>query len=181
MKKWILILFIGLLAFCYWTYKYYAPKAIAKALISDETSGLVPQKLHKKVEALKEEVDENVNKLPRLLRESAIEYEDLAVIIDNVEADQLLEAFEEVKSQNWETTDEVFDIGVKHIELEVYELEKFRSLFNAYATKEKIEELVAIAEENQLLTNLSIPLLKETAKSILESRKEEILQKLKQD
>lgn len=179
MKKWILILIIGLLALSYWTYKYYAPKALAKALTSEETLSIVPRNIKVEVEAIKEEVDENISKLPVLMKKSALEYEDLTEIIDEVQTDQLLDAFEELKSKDWKTTNEVFDIGKKHIDLENHDLEKFRQLFNGYATPKQIEEWIEIAEENQLLTNLTIPLMKETAKSILESRKEEIEEKLK--
>ena len=180
MKKLLItFLVIAVLAFIgYLVYQYYVPKAIANAITSQEDVDMVPSKIQNKVKELRIQVDENVDKVPELMIEAGVDYEDLVAMVDKAEPDQFFDVIEELKLQNWETTDDVFDIGLKHIEIEGYDLEKFRPIFNDYVTLDKIENGLGVLDENEFLAKMSIPVAKETARKILESRKEEILQKL---
>jgi len=182
MKKWII--FLSILAVLtllgYWAYRYYAPKVIANALVSEEGMSAMPEKVQRKVEALKTGVDNNIEKLPELMKELDVDFEDIEVMIDRADPDQFFDALDELKLQDWQTTDEVFDIGMKHISIEGYDLEKFRSSFNEYASIPKIQRMMEVVEQNEFITTMSVPVAKETAKRILRSKKEEILEKLNQ-
>jgi len=182
MKKWSIALSILVVVAvtAYLGYRYYVPKAIAEAISSEEGSSIMPEKVQKKVKDFKVKVDENIEKLPELMEDVKIEYEDLLVIIDELDADEFFIAYDELKLREWDTTDDVFNIALKHISLEGYDLEKFRNTFNSNASVQKIEQWMKIIEDNELLTSMSIPVAKETAKRVLESKKEKILQKLEE-
>lgn len=173
-----IIVLIVLASAGYLIYQFYLPKVVANALTSDDGMKMMPLKVKEEVEELKVQVSENMDKLPQLMEESKIEYEDLITIIDEADPDQFIETLEELKLNQWETADDAFDIAMKNIDIDGYDLEKFRTAFKNNASKEKIAQWVSMVEENELLTSLSIPMAKEIAKRVLESKKEEIIQEL---
>ncbi len=177
----IVIVILGVIGLIgYKVYEYYIPRAISKALTSGESSEILPTNVKKKVGTLKTKVDKNIDKLPSLMKQANITYDDLYVMIDKADADQFFAAFDEVKLADWETTNEVFDIGLKHISIDGYDLESFREPFNSYATTDKINQWMEIIEKNKLLASMSIPMAKETAKTLLETKKEDILKKMEE-
>ena len=180
MKKWIIFLFIlgAIAAGIYWAYTVYVPRKVADALVSEDGMAALPEKIQEQAKALKTEVEKQVAKVPELMEEADLEYKDLVNIIDEVDTDQVLDAFEELKLRDWKTTDDVFDIGLKHVSIPDYDLERFRSAFNDAVTTARVEEVLDAMEESKLLTSMSIPMIKETAKRLMETKKEEIEQKL---
>lgn len=173
---------LGLLALVvYVGYTIYLPKAMTQALVENQDLERLPDQIKEEVALVKEEVEKQMDKLPELMKESDIEYEDLVAAIDEVDVDQIGSVIEELKLNNWETPDDVFDIATNHIELEGFDLEKLRPLFNEYVSQERIHELIERAEKNEFLTLLGIPMAKEFAKGILESKKDEILLQLESE
>jgi vacuolar-type H+-ATPase subunit I/STV1 len=67
---------------------------------------------------------------------------------------------------------------VKHIKINGYDLEIFRSAFVQHVTVEDINKAIRKIEENDLLASMSIPVAKETVKKVLESSRQEIQQEL---
>lgn len=182
MKKWVtfLIILCVLAIAIVWVYRFYFPQVVAEALVSEDSIAALPEQVQEQVKAIKSEVDKQMEKVPELMEEAELEYNDLVVIIEEIDSDQLLNALEELKSKNWQTTDEVFDIGLKHVSLKGYDLEKFRSSFNEAISEEQIEEVLNALGESQLLTSMSIQVMKEAARKLIEAKKEEIEEKLNQ-
>ena len=180
MKKLLIfvltVLVLGLTA--YGSYRFYLPSLIAEALTSDEPSVLVPSGMREKLTKLKPEVDREIKKVPVFLKEHKIGYEDLQNIIDRASPDDLLDAYYEIATTRATSTNQVFDIGMKHLRIEGYDLEIFRSTFTQYVTVEDINKAIKKIEENELLTSMSITVAKETVKKVLESSRQEIQQEL---
>ncbi len=176
MKKligFVLILaLIGVIG--YVGYRYYLPSKIAETLTSDEPSGLVPAGMQKKVEAVKIKVDKEIEKLPVFMKENKIAYEDLQVMIDRADPDQFIDAYVEIATTRITSTNQAFDIGMKHIKIGGYDLEIFREAFIKNVSIEDMQEAIARYEDNEFLTTMSIPIIKQTAKKLLESKKVEI-------
>ena len=175
--KFALIILVLLLA-AYGGYRFYLPSLIADALMSDQPSALVPPGMREKVSNLKTKVDREIRKVPVFLKEHKIGYEDLLNIIDRASPDDLRDAYHEIVTTRITSTNQVFDIGMKHIEIMGYDLEIFRSPFIQYVTVGDINKAIKKIEENELLTSMSIPVAKETVKKILESSRQEIQQEL---
>ena len=174
----LLVLVLGLAA--YGAYRFYLPTVIAEALTSDEPSPMVPAGIQKKVGTIKVKVDREIKKLPVLMKETKIGYEDLLIMIDRAKPDDFFEAYREISATRIVSTNQVFDIGMKHINIEGFDLEIFRSTFNRYATVEIIREAINNIDQNEILTSISIPVAKETVKKILESSEQEIRKGLKE-
>jgi hypothetical protein len=171
--KFVLILaVIGVIAYA--GYRYYLPSMIAEALISDEPSSLVPAEMQEKVERVKLKIDEEIEKLPAFMKENKIEYEDIQVIVDRADPDQFIDAYREIATTRITSTDQVFDIGMKHIRISGYDLEIFRAAFVENTSVEDIQKAIVKYEDNEFLTNMSFPVIKETAKKLLDSKKTEI-------
>lgn len=171
MKKLIVfVLVLGILGgVAYAGYRFYLPELIAESLISDEPSSLVPAKMQEKVDIIKRKVDEEIDKLPVFLSNNKIAYADLQIMIDRAEPAQFLDVFEELVTTRITSTNQVFDIGMKHIKIEGYDLEVFRAPFVKHTSVEGIEKAIDKYGENEFITNMSIPVIKLTAKKLLES------------
>lgn len=176
MKK--LIRFVLLMAVVgatvYAGYRYYLPSMIAETLMSDEPSSLVPAEIQGKVEAVKLKVDKEIEKLPAFMKANKIKYEDLQVMVDRVDPAQFIRAYEEIATTRITSTNQVFDIGMKHVRIDGYDLEIFRESFVKNTSVEDIQKVITKYEDNEFLTTMSFPIIKETAKKLLDSYKTEI-------
>jgi hypothetical protein len=171
--KFVLILaVIGVIAYA--GYRYYLPSMIAEALISDEPSSLVPTVMQEKVEAVKLKINKEIEKLPVFMKENKIAYEDIQDMIDRADPAQFISAYDEIATTRITSTNQVFDIGMKHVRISGYDLEIFRSAFVKNTSVEDIQKAIDKYEDNELLTNMSFSIIKETAKKLLESKKTEI-------
>ena len=178
LKFLVVIALLGLIAYA--GYRYYLPSMIAKTLTSEEPSRLVPEKMQEKVKDLRVNIDQQVDELAVLLKETRLSVDDLQNIIDRVNPEQVFGAIGELKNTTLTSNDQVFDICMKHIRVEGYDLEVFRAPFVRNSDVGNIQKAVAKFNREDFLTSMSVPVLKETAKMILEAHKEEIMQELNQ-
>jgi hypothetical protein len=176
MKKLLIFVLViaslGLTA--YGAYRFYLPSMIAEALTSNEPSSMVPAEMQEKLATLKVKVDREIKKLPVFLKDKNIAYEDLQIMIDRANPEQFRDAYDEIKSTRINSINQVFDIGLKHVKIEAYDLEIFRSTFVQYVTVNDIQKAITKIENNELLTSMSAPVIKETAKKILQNHESEI-------
>jgi len=176
LKFVLIVLVLGLVA--YGGYRFYLPTLIANALTSDQPSALIPSDIREKVTRLKTKVDSEIRKVPVFLNEHQLGYEDLQSILDQANPDDLLSAYDEIVSTRVASANQVFDIGMKHIKIEGYDLEIFRSQFIQYVAVEDINKAIKKIEETELLNSINISMAKETLKKVLESSRQEIQQEL---
>jgi hypothetical protein len=180
-KLLVFILAVALLGFTsYAGYRFYLPSMIAATLTSEQPSRLIPADMQGKVKSLKLKIDREIADLPVLLKETRLTVDDLLIMIDRANPDQFAQAIEEMKNTRLTSTDQIFDICMKHIKINGYDLEVFRGPFVQNSSVGNIREAVAKIEQNEFITSMGIPVLKQTAKQILISSKEEILEKMNQ-
>jgi hypothetical protein len=171
--KFVLILAVlGVIAYA--GYRYYLPSMIAETLISDEPSSLMPAELQEKVDTVKLKINKEIEKLPAFMKENKIAYEDLQIMVDRADPAQFISAYQEIATTRITSTNQVFDIGMKYIEISGYDLEIFRAAFVKNTSVEDIQKAITKYEDNEFLTNMSFPVIKETAKKLLDSKKIEI-------
>ena len=177
MKKLLkLLIFVAVLGIAaYAGYRYFLPSMIATTLTSDEPSALVPEKMQQQVSELRAKIDREVEEVPALLKETRLGVDDLEIIIDRADPEQFFNAIDELKTTTLTSTDQIFDICMKHIRIDGYDLEVFRDPFVRNTSVENIREAVAKIDRDDMLTTMSVPVLKETAKQVLASSREEIL------
>lgn len=176
MKKLLtVVLIIALLGLAaYSAYRLYLPSMIAEALTSGQPSPMVPDKVQEKLDTLKFQVDREIKKLPVFMKDKKISYEDLQIMIDRANPDQFLAAYDEIRITRLNSSSQAYDIVIKHIKIAGYDLEIFRSTFVQYVTVKDIHKAINSIENNQLLTSMSMPVLKSTAKKILQKHESEI-------
>jgi hypothetical protein len=171
--KFVLILaVIGVIVYA--GYRYYLPSMIAETLMSDEPSSLVPAGMQEKVETVKLKINKEIKKLPAFMKENKMAYEDLQIMIDRADPAQFISAYQEIATTRITSTNQVFDIGMKYIRISGYDLEIFRAAFIKNTSVENIQKTIDKYEDNEFLTNMSFPVIKETAKKLLDSKKIEI-------
>jgi hypothetical protein len=169
----VVVVVLGLVAYA--GYRYFLPSMIAKTLTSEEPSALVPEKMQQQVTELRAKIDREVEEVPALLKETRLGVDDLANIIDRIDPGQVFDAIDELKTTSLTSTDQVFDICMKHIKVDGYDLEVFRGPFVRNTSVGNIREAVAKVDRDDILTSMSVPVLKQTAKQVLESSKDDIL------
>lgn len=176
MKK--LVYLLCFIVVCFFLLKRYVPVFIASSLTSDSESSVIPEKIAKKVDVVKTKVDDNVRKLPELMKNANLSYDDIMIMIDKSDPDEFITAYESLKNSDWLNENEAYDIAMDHISIEGYDLEMFRSTFVENVSTNKIKQMINIIEDNELISSISIPLAKATAKQILQSKKQFIVQEL---
>ena len=169
---------LGMVAYA--GYRFYLPTMIATTLTSEQPSRLIPAKMQEKVKKLRLKIIQEVEDLPVLLKETRLTVDDLQIMIDRANPDQFLRAIQEMKSTTLTSTDQIFDICMKHIKIDGYDLEVFRGPFVRSTSVGNISEAIGKIENNELITSMSIPVLKQTAKQILASSEKEIMDKINQ-
>jgi hypothetical protein len=176
LKFTLFIALLGLLVYA--GYRYYLPSMIAKTLTSEEPSALVPDSMQEKVENLKVKINQEVEELPALLKETHLTVDDLTNMIDRADPAQFFRAIEELKNTPLTSTDQIFDICMKHIRIPGYDLEVFRGPFVRNSSVGNIREAIAKIDRDDFMTSVSVPVLKQTAKQVLAEYKEEITAEL---
>jgi Tfp pilus assembly protein PilE len=181
-RKKKLLIFVVIIAVLglvfYGGYRFYLPTMIANTLTSDQPSPLVPAAMQEEVSKLKSKVKREIKKLPAFLKQNNIEYKDLLNIVDRARPRDLMAAYREIASTRITSTNQVFNIGKKHIKIKGYDLEIFRRPFNQKLTVEDIQRGLLKIQQNKTLTAMSIPVAKETVKEILESSRSEVQREL---
>jgi len=178
MKK-ILIIIAALAVFLvvgfYTARNYLLPQIIAKSVNSDKPApSYLPKKIENTVNSVKKGIDENFDQLPIILNKLNLDFDDLIRIIDNVDAKEIMKAQNELYNSDIQSTNQAYDIVVKNVHLQGYDLEIFRPIFNEKMTVRKINKFIKIAEDHQLQTSISIPMARNTAKQILMNNREKI-------
>lgn len=175
--KFILVLIVIAVA-AYAAYRYYLPSTISESLTTGNQSILIPDELQEKLEELKSKTSTDVGDLPALMVEANIDYVDLKTMLDRLDPRQVSNALVEMTSVNIDSTDEVFDILVKHIEIEGYQLELFREMFIQNNDVEEIRNALSKIDGYGYLITMSMPVAIEIAKDLLESARPEIEKQL---
>ncbi len=85
-----------------------------------------------------------------------------------------------MKNTTLTSTDQIFDICMKHIKISGYDLEVFRGPFVRSTSVGNIQEAIGKIEKNEFITSMSIPVLKQTVKQILASSEQEIMDQINQ-
>jgi len=173
LKLLIFVLLLGVAAYA--GYRYFLPSMIATTLTSDEPSRLVPEKIQQQVSELRAKIAHEVEEVPALLKETRLDIDDLETIIDRADPEHFFNAIDELKTTTLTSTDQIFDICMKHIRIDGYDLEVFRGPFVRNTSVENIREAVTKIDRDDMLTTVSVPVLKETTKQVLASSREEIL------
>jgi hypothetical protein len=176
LKFLLIVALLGLIVYA--GYRYYLPSMIAKTLTSEEPSSLVPEAMQERVEKLKVKIDKEVEELPALLKETRLSVDDLETIIDRADPVQFFMAIEELKNTQLTSTDQIFDICMKHIKISGYDLEVFRAPFVRNSSVGNIQKAVAKIDPSDLMTKVSVPVLKQTAKQVLVNYKDEVMAEL---
>lgn len=126
--KFILLLVVIAIA-AYAAYRHYLPSTIAESLTSGNNSSLLPDEIQQKLEAFKTKTSTDVGDLPVLMVEANIDYVDLKTMLDRLDPEEASSALKEMSSVNITSADQAFDIPIKHIDIEGYQLEVFRDMF----------------------------------------------------
>ena len=176
LKSILVLAVIGVIAYA--AYRYYLPSTIAEALKSGQTSALVPDEIQETVKALKTKIANDVGVLPHLMVEANIDFDDLRTMLDRLDPGEISSTLREMSSVSIHSTDQAFDIVVKNINIEGYELEAFRDMFLRNSSVEEIRETMEKVREHQLLVTLSMPVAKEVVMDLLESSRLEIEKQL---
>jgi hypothetical protein len=175
--KFILILILIAMA-AYVAYRYYLPSTIAESLTSGSQSALIPDEIQEKIEELKFKTSNDVGDLPELMVEANINYLDLQTMLNRLDPKDVSEALLEMSSVNITSTEQAFDILVKHIDIEGYQLETFRGMFVRNNNADEIQEAMSKVKGYEYLISMSMPVAIEVAKDLLESSRPEIEKQL---
>lgn len=147
---------IGLYIF----YKVYMPKMVAEVIVSDEPPpNIFPEKIKKGIVKARNEIDAQMDDVPDQLKKNGSTFDDLIRIVELADEKEVRAAVNELMNTEIKSEDQVFDIGLKHVHIDGYDLEAFRSIFKEKATIHKIKRGVLYIENNNLMTTISVPLL----------------------
>lgn len=167
----ILVLGIGTLIF----YRFFLHTVIAETIQSDpEKSMLIPDQAKPIVIKARRKLDQEINDIPNILDSLNLDFDDLLLIVETIDSDQVIRSINELSNTKLKSEDQVFDIVKKHVTVEGYDLEMFRSAFKKKATMEKINRALKIIKDRQLTTTVSVPVARRTVTQILIDNRQRI-------
>lgn len=148
---------------------------VATSIISDEPpADLLPEKVRETIIKTRVEVDKQMEDVPEKLEKLGLTFDDLIHMVEVADADQVKAAITELLSTEIKSEDQVFDIGIKHVKIEGYNLEIFREVFKEKASLKRINKALYRISENDLMTSISVPVARETAKQILIDKRDKV-------
>ncbi len=175
MKKVLTLLLVLATLGCFIFYRFYMPKMVATTIISDEPPpSILPEKVKKTIVKARVELDKQMEDVPVKLEQLGLTFNDVIYIVEVADADQIEAAIEELQSTELKSVDEVFDIGLKHVKVDGYDLSIFREVFKEKATLDKIRKGLHKIRDNELMIDISIPVTCETVKQILIERRDKV-------
>ena len=172
----LVLLVIGVIA--YVAYRYYLPYQVSKSITSGQESPLLPDEVQKQVDAFKTRIAGDVGDLPVLMKRADIDYDDLKTMLDRLDPADVTRTLQEMSSVSITSVNQAFDIIVKHVDIEGYELESFRGVFVNNSSVEDIHNAMANVRKHAFLVPIAMPVAKEVAKDLLESSRQEIEKQL---
>lgn len=175
--KFTLVLVVVAIA-AYTAYRYYLPSTITESLTSGDSSLLLPDGFEDKLTDFRTKTITDVGDLPALMVEANIDYLDLETMLDRLDPKQVSSALQEMSSANITSADQAFDILVKHVQIEGYQLEVFREMFVRNNDVEEMRNALDKVKGYEYLITMSMPVAIEVAKDMLESSRPEIEKQL---
>jgi hypothetical protein len=175
MKKLLIVLLVlvvvAVIGGMLW-YKHYFPKMVAEAVAAEELPAYIPQHIQVKINEFRKPVNASAEKVIEKMHEENIPFQKLIETIDNATEEQTNGLIEELASTSLQSTNQVFDIGIKHFPVD-YDVEAFREPFNQNVDIRLIRKAINYANTNRQTNDVDLPTLKEIAKKVLVQKEKE--------
>lgn len=174
------ILLLAVAGIGYYYINFVLPEEIAKSLTHAEEPGnnLIPKKIIEKTREGKKILSEKMVIVDSELDSLNLTYDDLAIIINEVDPAEVIKTLDILNSTELHSVDQVFEIGKENITVDHIDVEIFRESFKKHFDLVLIEKILYKIEENDLINSISVPVAKKTAKQILKEREKKIRKEL---
>jgi hypothetical protein len=183
MNKFIagFLLLLALLGTCaFIAYQYYLPKLVAQALVEEgSSSSYIPQSVQERIDRYREPINNGADKVVRQMHHSGIPLSTVLREIDNVDAQDIQLAVDEITQSNPKNTNEVFNILKRNINTNL-DIEPLRHSFNANVNMKMVHNAIAGHEQMNLSDEVSLQLFKNVTREILIRKEQLYLQNQRQ-
>ena len=160
-------------------YNYMLPKMIVAAINSDDPPpAILPPKVKKKVQVIKDNINERVDQIAVVLDTSDLEFDDILMLVDKVDADEVIATINMLQQTEIVDNEQVFDIVIDNINFHGFDVERFREPFKKHVRVKRIQRTLRRIQEEDLLNAISVPVARRTAKMLLEEKREQIESRL---
>lgn len=160
----ILIVTIGLGYVAY--RKILLPKYVARIILNDETSKLLPKRYEKRIVKSRKRISSSIDSVLVISHRENISLEQLLKAIDEVKEEQVYGFMDELNTTKIVSSDQVFDICKKHFKPD-FNVELFRSVFQEKAPVDLIKKGLAIANKHREDEDMSAEIVRSVAKQLL--------------
>lgn len=156
---------------------YYLPTMLAKA-ITHENNGLLPA-IQVIPAPVKHSINQKVDEIPKALKELESEgvyitIDDIIKVIDEAPADDIVKIIEILERTQLQSTDQVISIVLENMDFGKFENEKIIALAKQKMKMSDVKKAMKMIRENGKPYALTIPMGKETVKSILLEKKKKV-------
>ncbi len=161
----ILILVIGG-AFYY--YFNILPERLSHALITDDTSKPLPQKIIKKGKSMGIDVLDQPEKVREILVKKKLDTREVVEFVDKIEYKQVEEFMEKTKSHEIDSAEMAFNFLKENIDFGDFPIDDFKDEFHRYYDSEKMNAAMEFYEKNKEQMPVLYPVVKQTIIKYLE-------------
>jgi hypothetical protein len=176
----VLVLIGGIIAGGIW-YGYYRviPEMVGKAIVQNQEPAVLPAPYKEKIQKFRKPVNKATEKILMEIDSSDIPFAAILRLIDNTEDEAVVRTYAELKAEQPDDPNEVFDIVKKNIPSEEFDLERFREPFLRYATMERYEYGMRYIENNEIIEQIEEMPYRQIVKEVLLHKRAEIDRRLK--
>jgi hypothetical protein len=181
--KTTLILLIVLAAIVgggiWYVYYRYIPKMVGKAIVSNEEPAALPTPYKEKIQRFRKPVNKATEKIIHEIDSLDIPFSAILRLIDETENDAVVRTYQELKQQQPDNPNEIFNIIKKNIPSEEFDLEYFRKPFLRYATMDRYDYGMRYIENNEVIEQINEMPYRQIVKEVLIQKRAEIDRRLK--
>lgn len=161
-----LIILAILVAGGYYIYQAMIPKIVAKAVISDSASVYIPKRFRRHVEEIRKPLNRGTEAMINKMHAAELPLEEVIQAVDDITEEQAYAFIDEMNQRQPTTTDQVFDLAVKHFPTD-FDPEIFREPFNDHFDMTQIRRALVYANFNRQSQDIDMATAKAIVKNIL--------------
>ncbi|MTI22488.1 hypothetical protein E1176_15760 [Fulvivirga sp. RKSG066] len=181
MKKILIItslVLVAVLAAAFYAYKKVIPEMTAKAIVKGEYSVFIPKKVESKISIVRDTVNRKIDEVVMIADSEGITIEQLIAGLEEVDKNEVMAAYRDVKKNNLSAPEEIFDSAYKNIKIEAFDPLLLKPAFVKHIQRDHVDKVMHFVEKNNIMENLEMNMYRNIAKQVLYEKQDELRQKV---
>jgi hypothetical protein len=173
-----IILVAGVAAGLWYSYYRVIPRMVSEAIVDETEPVVLPDRYKQKIKRISKPVNRVSEKIIHEIDSLSIPFDAIIRLIDKTDNETVIRTLNELKAQQPENPDEIFDIVKANVPSPEFDLEMLRKPYLKYATMQRYHQGLAYIDNNMIIEQIDEMPYREIVKEVLIYKRAEIDKKL---